>query len=145
MPTAKSIQLIAGRKTAGWLQMDIDADEPTERHKKLLKKLDEFETYIRNNAGLIPNYGERLRYGESISTAFVESTINQVVSKRIVKKQQMRWSQRGAHLLLQVRTRVLNDELREQFQRWVPKGCPAGAAAKKNGLAPPVFPLSLLH
>src|SRR5882762_6720744 len=30
----------------------------------------------------------------------VESTVNYVVSKRMVKKQQMRWSQRGAHLLL---------------------------------------------
>lgn len=41
--------------------------------------------------------------GEVISTAFVESTINQVVSKRMVNKQQRRWTPRGAHLLLQVR------------------------------------------
>jgi hypothetical protein len=34
---------------------------------------------------------------ETISTAFVESTINQVVSKRFVKKQQMQWSQKGVH------------------------------------------------
>jgi hypothetical protein len=38
----------------------------------------------------------------------VESAVNQVVSKRMAKKQQMQWTQRGAHLLLQVRTRVLN-------------------------------------
>jgi len=37
-------------------------------------------------AKLIPNYGERWRYGETITTAFGESTINQVVSKRMVKK-----------------------------------------------------------
>jgi len=37
----------------------------------------------------IPNFGERYRQGDTISTAFVESTINQVVSKRFVKKQQM--------------------------------------------------------
>lgn len=90
-----------------------DAEDPTEKQQKLLKKLDEFETYIRNNAMLIPNYGERWRHGETITTVFVESTINQVVSKRMVKKQQMRWSQQGAHLLLQIRTRVLNDEFRE--------------------------------
>ena len=59
-------------------------------------------------------------YGETISTAFVESTVNQVVSKRMVKKQQMRWSQEGAHLLLQVRTRVLNGELRDEFRKWYP-------------------------
>ena len=38
----------------------------------------------------------------------------------MVKKQQMRWTERGAHLLLQVRTRVLNEDLRETFQRWYP-------------------------
>ena len=102
------------------LAMDLDTEEPTAKEVTLLKKLEEFETYIRNNAGFIPNYGERWRYGETISTAFVESTVNQVVSKRMVKKQQMRWSQKGAHLLLQVRTRVLNDELREVFRQWYP-------------------------
>ena len=39
----------------------------------------------------------------------------------MVKKQQMRWSQQGAHLLLQVRTHVLNDELQEIFQQWYPR------------------------
>jgi hypothetical protein len=70
--------------------------------------------------GLIPNYGDRHRHGEAISTAFAESTVNQVISKRMVKKQQMRWTERGAHLLLQVRTQVLNEDLRTTFQRWYP-------------------------
>jgi hypothetical protein len=48
----------------------------------------------------------------------VESTVDQVISKRMVKKQQMRWTPRGAHLLLQVRTRVLNDDLANTFHRW---------------------------
>jgi hypothetical protein len=33
--------------------------------------------------------------------------VNQVVSKRMVKHQQMQWTQRGAHMLLQIRTCVL--------------------------------------
>jgi hypothetical protein len=41
-----------------------------------------------------------------------------VISKRFVKKQQMRWTQRGAHLLLQTRVQVLNDDLRKTFGRW---------------------------
>src|ERR1700688_3476808 len=49
------------------------------------------------------------------------STINQVVSRRFVKKQQMQWTLRGAHLLLQTRTKVLNDELDEVFRRWYPR------------------------
>jgi len=46
--------------------------------------------------------------------------VNYVVSKRFVKKQQMRWTQRGAHLLLQTRVQVLNDDLRKTFVRWFP-------------------------
>jgi hypothetical protein len=69
----------------------------------------------------IPNFGERRRNGETISTAFVESTINQVVSRQFVKKQQMQRTFRGAHVLLQTRTKVLNDELDEAFRRWYPK------------------------
>jgi hypothetical protein len=88
--------------------------------RKLLKAVEEFHTYITNNAGFIPNYGERYRHGERISTGFVESTVNQVVSKRMVKKQQMRWSQRGAHLLLQIRTRVLNGDWEATFRQWYP-------------------------
>lgn len=36
----------------------------------------------------------------------------------MVKKQQMQWSERGARLLLQVRPRVLDDELEEVFRGW---------------------------
>ena len=46
--------------------------------------------------------------------------VRQVISKRMVKKQQMRWTPHGAHLLLQVRTRVLNDQLANDFHRWYP-------------------------
>ncbi|HEU5097933.1 MAG TPA: ISKra4 family transposase, partial [Roseiflexaceae bacterium] len=53
-------------------------------------------------------------------TAFVESTVNQMISKRFVKKQQMRWTKRGAHFLLQVRAQVLNEDLRPTFERWYP-------------------------
>jgi hypothetical protein len=67
-----------------------------------------------------PHYGERYRNGERISTGLVESTVNDVVSKRLVKKQHMRWSQRGAHLLLQIRTRVLNGAWEATFRQWYP-------------------------
>jgi hypothetical protein len=91
-----------------------------ESRRKLLKAVREFRGYIEANQDFIPNYGDRFRHGEKISTAFAESTVNQVVSKRMVKKQQMRWSESGAHNLLQVRTKVLNDQLRETFVRWYP-------------------------
>jgi len=104
----------------GDLIFDLDVDTPDTSQTKLLKALTEFNTYIRANTGSIPNYGERHRAGETISSSFVESAVNQVISKRMVKKQQMRWTPRGAHLLLQVRTRVLNDDLAGDFHRWYP-------------------------
>jgi hypothetical protein len=91
-----------------------------ESRKKLLKAVREFHGYIEANQNFIPNYGDRYRHGEKISTAFAESAVNQVVSKRMVKKQQMRWTESGAHNLLQIRTKVLNNQLRETFVRWYP-------------------------
>jgi hypothetical protein len=67
-----------------------------------------------------PNYGERYRHGEPITTSFVESTVNQVVSKRFCKRQQMQWSKRGAHLLLQARVKTLNREWAAVFKQWYP-------------------------
>jgi hypothetical protein len=83
--------------------MDLDAavaNHDNRTARKLLKAVEEFHTYIENNQGFIPNYGERYRHGERISMGFVESTVNQVISKRFCKKQQMAWTPRGAHLLL---------------------------------------------
>jgi molybdopterin converting factor small subunit len=104
---------------------DLDDDlemleENPANKKKLLKAVMEFRSYIEANQAFIPNYGDRYQHDETISTAFVESTVNYVVSKRFVKKQQMRWTQRGAHLLLQTRVQVMNDDLRGTFCRWFP-------------------------
>lgn len=88
--------------------------------KSLQKRLDECITYIRNNQMMIPNYGEMHRYGEPVSTAFVESTINEVIARRMAKKQQMQWCRKGAHYLLQTRTAVLNNELQDKFACWYP-------------------------
>lgn len=96
---------------------DLIRDPPSEV-RKLRRYLDEFSRYIDNNADLIPNYAERHRYGEVVSTAFVESTVNQVIAKRFAKKQQMQWTPRGVHLLIQLRTRVLNGTLDTDFKRW---------------------------
>lgn len=95
-------------------------EEEGEVVTKLLKTVREFGNYISLNRAFIPNYSERYRYGEAISTAFAESTVNWVVSKRMVKKQQMRWTKRGAHLLLQARTKTLNGDLRDTFCGWYP-------------------------
>ena len=51
--------------------------------------MSEFHHYTEINRAFVPNYGDRYRHGEAISTAFVESTVNQVISKRMAKKQEV--------------------------------------------------------
>ena len=52
---------------------------------------------------------------------------------QIAKLRRMQWTKRGAHLLLQIRTRVLDGTLRPLFERWYPglanDNVPAGQAA----------------
>ncbi len=111
----KALELLEG------IAIDVGCYEVSDTvATKLAKKVEEFHHYISANQPFIPNYGERYRYGEIISTAFVEATVNEVISRRMVKKQQMRWTRRGAHLLLQVRIRTLDNDLRPTFERWYP-------------------------
>jgi hypothetical protein len=112
--------VVAALDTISFIEIDAEIADPSVEQAKFLKALREFDTYLRANAGSIPNYGERHRAGEPISSSMAESAVNQVISKRMVKKQQMRWSARGAHLLLQVRTRALNNTLADDFCRWYP-------------------------
>jgi len=73
-------------------------------------------TYSRSNRGAIINYGMRYRAGLRVATTLAESAVNSLVGKRMVKKQQMRWSLHGAHMLMQVRTAALNGELRDRLR-----------------------------
>jgi hypothetical protein len=79
-----------------------------------------FQRYLWRNGHLIPNYARRRRTGQAISTAFVESLVNSLLSKRFARKQSMQWMPEGAHLLLQVRTRMLNGDLAPTFSKWYP-------------------------
>ena len=73
-------------------------------------------TYVRSNRGAIVNYGKRYRAELRVATTLAESAVNSLVAKRMVKKQQMRWSLHGAHMLMQVRTAELNGELRDRLR-----------------------------
>src|ERR1019366_6150870 len=87
---------------------------------KFARAAHEFAVYITSNTDSLINYGERYRAGERISSCLAESTVNAVISKRFAKRQQMQWTKRGAHLLLQTRTRALDGTLRPLFERWYP-------------------------
>ena len=67
-----------------------EEDNMVEKRYKKLKAFEdyvrEFYTYISNNQGFIINYCERHRYGETITTSFVESTVNICYIKKIFQK-----------------------------------------------------------
>ena len=76
--------------------------------RRLVARCTELRSYIENNEGALIDYGQRYRAGKPISTSRAEGTVNQLVSARMSKRQQMRWSPRGAHRVLQVRAAVLD-------------------------------------
>lgn len=88
--------------------------------RKLRAKLEEFIGYVDANRTFIPSYEKRYHAGKPISTSFAESAVDQIISHRFAKRQQMRWTDQGCHNVLQIRTRVINDELRSTVQRWYP-------------------------
>ena len=115
---------------------------------RLYTAAEELTTYLRRNAGQIVNYGERHRAGERISTGFVESAVNQVVSKRFSKKQSMRWTQAGAHLALQARTRVLENVFRRRWPGFQPMPKAEPGEAKNGSFAvrlPPAITPQVAH
>ena len=96
----------------------LEIDDP--HLGKFARSVHEFTANIRSNTGSLINYGERFRSGGRISSAMAESTVKALVSKRFAKRQQMQWTRRRAHLLLQTRTRAVHGTLRLLFERWHP-------------------------
>jgi hypothetical protein len=110
------------RESIDDLLLDLEAlDSRSPNLRKFKTAMRELQVYIAGNEASLINYGERYRSGERISSAFVEATVNAVISKRFAKKQQMQWSRRGTHLLLQRLTRTLDGSLRAAFEHWYPR------------------------
>ena len=63
------------------------------------------------------NYAERYRAGLRVGTSITEGTANFLVNRRMNKAQQMRWSRRGADLLLKVRCAVYNGTIGSGFSQ----------------------------
>ncbi len=76
--------------------------------------------YLFANEDSLPNYAERYRLGQLISSSWVESAVNEIVSKRMAKKQQMRWNRATVQPFLTVRTCVFNKTLENAFRHWHP-------------------------
>ena len=80
------------------------------------------------------------REGHRISTAQVESTVDQLVDWRMEKKQQIRWTKRGAQMLLHARCALLNGDL-SKYSGWPPFRIIADAGC--GGMNPSFFPVPI--
>ena len=89
--------------------------------KRLLDLTHPLLTYVRSNISAIVDYGARYRSGRRIASSLAESAVDSLVARRMVKKQQMQWSLKGAHRMLQVRAAVLNGDLSERLAWQPPK------------------------
>ena len=87
---------------------------------RLQRHISELLGYLERNQDMLVHYAVRRRRGEPISTAFVESAVNEIVAKRMNKKQQMRWNRTTVQSFLDVRTAVLNDTLEDAFRHRYP-------------------------
>jgi hypothetical protein len=102
--------------------------------RKLWTALHALDGYLTGQSAWLVNYAARHRAGLRVGTAITEGTANFLVNRRMNKSQQMRWSRRGADLLLQVRGAVYNGTLGSDFgQRFHPaddKSSPTAIAAR---------------
>jgi len=93
--------------------------------RKLWHALHEVDNYLSSQSSWLVNYARRYRAGLRVGTSITEGTANFLVNRRMNKSQQMRWSRRGADLLLQVRCAVYNGTLGTGFgQKFQPANDP---------------------
>jgi hypothetical protein len=74
--------------------------------------------YLELNADSMPNYGKRYRGHVRTLTGFAESAVNEIIAKRMSKRQQMRWNRYTFQRFLEVRIHVLNGTLEDAFRHW---------------------------
>ena len=89
--------------------------------RKITRVLRELETYVSGQADIIIDYATARRREEPISTAATESTVQWLLHRRMNAQQQMRWSPKGAHLMLKVRTSAANGSFERDHaaaERW---------------------------
>ena len=99
-----------------YLSRQLESIPDGEAKTRISKLLLDLQHYLYRNERYLGDYANRHRAGLPISSGTAESTVNCVISKRFVKKQQMRWSPAGANALLQIRCAVLNDRYWRQFE-----------------------------
>ena len=115
----RSLDLI--EETAAKLETTTGDTASVAAAQKVARLLRDLETYVSGQSKIIIDYAKARRCDEPISTAITESTVQWLLHRRMSAQQQMRWSPRGAHLMLKVRTAAVNGTLDRDYavaERW---------------------------
>jgi hypothetical protein len=96
---------------AGLAEDAWDSPQQLKRFQYVESQLDELRSYLYANETAVHDYARTFREGGRVSSAYMESTVNQLINWRFCKKQQMRWTRTGAQGLLHVRTALINGTL----------------------------------
>ena len=110
MPIAISSRIVGG----SWASIEC-----------LQRHVSDLLGYLERNQDALVHYAARRLHGEPISTAFVESTVNAIVARRMNKKQQMRWNRMTVQPFLDVRMAVLDGTLGHVVRHRYPDFRPA--------------------
>lgn len=106
-PDGRALRLIQRTLTAVKAQAEGTA-AAARSTAKLAKALIALETYVSGLADLIIDYASARLGDEPFCTSPTEGAVQWLLHRRMAAQQQMRWSPRGAHLMLQVRTAIVN-------------------------------------
>lgn len=94
-------------------------DEPmrkgrAQRNRTIRRAMKKMVAYVENPQARLVHYAERHRGGERVATSLVEGGADHLVNARMTRKQHMRWSERGAFNVLQVRAAHFNQRFAQQ-------------------------------
>jgi hypothetical protein len=74
--------------------------------------------HLRTSAAGVVNYQAWTLGGQQISSSGVEGAVSRLIGRLPGKGQHVCWTKTGAHLLLQFRCALLNNELLTVVRRW---------------------------
>lgn len=74
--------------------------------QKIVKKLSEFITYIKNNRHKIVDYRQRKKSGLVFTSNLAESTVESLINQRCKGQLHMKWSREGLDPILQLRAQI---------------------------------------
>ena len=113
----RSLKELPGQSRRGRLVSPDRKHPQHRRHRALRGHLGDVLSYLAAKQSALVDCGVRRRRGEPISTAFLESTVNKVIAKRMIKKRQVRWNHWPLQPFLDVHVAVRDGTLAKSFRQ----------------------------